>query len=391
MADPTAYEIGYSFAGFQSSNPSSPMPADFLDAELQNIETAIAEVVAAIQDIRASDGGLHTNIVGVENLTTDFITPVPPATVWATATAYVVGDAVYNGSKLYKCIVAHTSGTFATDLAAGKWLQLVDFTPAGGISGAQVSYDPTASGMAATNVQEAIDEVEDRLGDLEGGGVDLGDLSAAVLLKLMPVGVMTPFAGSAAPSGWLLCDGSLISRTTYSALFSAIGTAWGAGDGSTTFKLPDLKGRVVAGLDNMGGTSSNRLTGQSFGVDGDVLGGYGGAETHALTSAQNGQHTHNVSLTSAAGGAHGHPMRASDTTGSPNGAVGGFVLDNGGTVTNYPAHDSATPADPAGDQIGVSATHTHLVSGASAASGSGTAHNNVQPTAIASYIIFAGV
>ena len=60
-------------------------------------------------------------------------------------------------------------------------------------------------------------------------------------------GIIAPYAGSSAPVGWLMCDGSAVSRTTYSELFNAIGTTYGAGDGSTTFNLPDLKGRVPVG------------------------------------------------------------------------------------------------------------------------------------------------
>ena len=63
----------------------------------------------------------------------------------------------------------------------------------------------------------------------------------------VPPGMVLPFAGAAAPEGFLLCDGSAVSRTTYGDLFAAIGTAYGAGDGSTTFNLPDLRGRVAAG------------------------------------------------------------------------------------------------------------------------------------------------
>lgn len=67
-----------------------------------------------------------------------------------------------------------------------------------------------------------------------------------------PSGVVLPFAGSTAPSGWLLCFGQAVSRTTYASLFAAIGTAFGVGDGSTTFNLPDMRGRVPGGKDDMG-------------------------------------------------------------------------------------------------------------------------------------------
>src|SRR3990167_8716026 len=86
------------------------------------------------------------------------------------------------------------------------------------------------------------------------------------------VGVVVSFAGSTAPSKWLLCYGQAISRTTYAALFAVISTTYGVGDGSTTFDLHDLRGRVVAGKDDMGGTSANRLTDAvTESLNGDVL------------------------------------------------------------------------------------------------------------------------
>jgi microcystin-dependent protein len=102
----------------------------------------------------------------------------------------------------------------------------------------------------------------------------------------VPAGSVMPYAGSTAPSGWLLSYGQAISRSTYATLFAVIGTTYGVGDGATTFNVPDLRGRLVAGQDDMGGTSADRLTGQSGGVDGDTLGASGGAETHTLTAGQ---------------------------------------------------------------------------------------------------------
>lgn len=88
----------------------------------------------------------------------------------------------------------------------------------------------------------------------------LSKLASAVTDKLVPSGIIVPYGGASAPSsGWLLCAGQAVSRTTYSALFAIIGTSYGVGDGSTTFNLPDLRGRVLAGIDNLGGTAANRL------------------------------------------------------------------------------------------------------------------------------------
>lgn len=102
----------------------------------------------------------------------------------------------------------------------------------------------------------------------------------------VPPGTVIADAGATAPAGWLHCYGQAVSRTTYSAIFARLSTTYGVGDGSSTFNLPDLRGRVVAGQDDMGGSSANRLTDQSGGLDGDTLGDTGGAETHTLTTAQ---------------------------------------------------------------------------------------------------------
>ncbi len=96
----------------------------------------------------------------------------------------------------------------------------------------------------------------------------------------LPAGSMTMYGGSTLPSGWLECDGSAVSRTTYAALFTAVGTTWGAGDGSTTFNLPDLRSRSPVGA------------GQGSGLTNRVLGTTGGAETHVLATAEIPAHTH---------------------------------------------------------------------------------------------------
>ena len=74
----------------------------------------------------------------------------------------------------------------------------------------------------------------------------------------LPPGMVAPFGMSSAPTGWLECDGSAISRTTYATLFTAVGTTHGVGDGSTTFNLPDLRGEFIRGWDNGKGTDSGR-------------------------------------------------------------------------------------------------------------------------------------
>ena|SRR3990167_2707721 len=156
-------------------------------------------------------------------------------------------------------------------------------------------------------------------------------------LGLVP-GIVVPYAGTSAPTGWLLCYGQAVAQATYAALYAILGTTYGS-DAGGNFTLPDLRGRVVAGQDDMGGTSANRLTNQSGGVDGDVLGATGGAETHTLVIPEAPSHSHLYAHHSAAG------------SNAAPGVGGGF----GNAATS--------------------------------ASGGDGAHNNVQPVIILNYII----
>jgi microcystin-dependent protein len=100
----------------------------------------------------------------------------------------------------------------------------------------------------------------------------------------LPVGVIMPFPGTTIPTGWLTCHGQSLSRSVYAELFAVIGTQYGSASG-TTFNLPDLRGRVVAGRDNMGGTAADRLSEAILGENPNSLGAAGGVEYIALVEA----------------------------------------------------------------------------------------------------------
>jgi microcystin-dependent protein len=119
------------------------------------------------------------------------------------------------------------------------------------------------------------------------------------LFGQIPIGWVIDWAASTLPTGYLYCDGSVISRTTYADLFTVIGTTFGAGDGSTTYALPDARGRTIAGMDNMnnvagtGGGDAGRLTSASkAGIDGDTLGASGGVQEHPLLHEESGVPAH---------------------------------------------------------------------------------------------------
>jgi microcystin-dependent protein len=178
-----------------------------------------------------------------------------------------------------------------------------------------------------------------------------------------PVGMVSDFAGATAPVGWQLCYGQAISRTTYAELFFVIGTSYGAGDGSTTFNLPDLRGTAAAGLDNMGGSAAGRLT------SGTSLGVFLGEQTHTLITGEMPSHNHS-GTTGGQSADHTHTQIASTSTGS------------------YSAGGSNGPLGSGSQTGGTSNDHTHNFTTSSI--GGGGAHNNVQPTMVMNKIIFSG-
>ncbi|MCK1475524.1 tail fiber protein [Bradyrhizobium sp. 197] len=181
----------------------------------------------------------------------------------------------------------------------------------------------------------------------------------------IPIGGSLDFWGSSAPnSSFALMYGQAISRTTYATLFSLLGTAYGTGDGSTTFNIPDLRGRVVAGKDDMGGAVAGRLTSPYFGGTATNLGATGGSESHSLTTAQLASHTHLNTLTDPG---HAHSYQRAEM-GEQKPASGGNA-----PFSTYSSQNTGSAT------TGIAINNV--------ASGSGNAHNNTQPTIIASKLL----
>lgn len=173
-----------------------------------------------------------------------------------------------------------------------------------------------------------------------------------------PAGTSLSFRGSSVPTGYLAEDGSVISRVTYARLFAAIGTTYGAGDGSTTFKLPDSRGRVDV------------ASGSGSGLTARTLAATGGEESHQLTTAEMPSHTHTQD-------AHNHSQNAhSHTVPGRNAAGAGTSITNGQT----------TPPDTNTSTTSVTATNNATTATNQNTGGDGF-HNNMQPFLVVTKII----
>lgn len=186
----------------------------------------------------------------------------------------------------------------------------------------------------------------------------------------IPLGGGLPFIGSTAPnSSFVFPYGQAISRITYATLFSLVSTTYGGGDGSTTFNLPDFRGRVLAGKDDMGGSAASRLTSAYFGTSAAALGAVGGGESQTLTLAQLP-----TGITSA-----NAAQVISVTSGGHNLSLDGTIVSDpgtGGSGNHIAGMTLGSVISTGNNSISVVSNNT-----------SGSVHANVQPTIICNYII----
>lgn len=189
---------------------------------------------------------------------------------------------------------------------------------------------------------------------------------SAVMVGAAPCGSIMPFAGATIPAGWLLCDGSAVSRTTYSSLYAALGgiaSPWGQGNGSTTFNLPDLRTRVPVGKNGSGTFST--------------LGAIGGAETMSLQEAHLAAHSHTFSGTTSNNGNHNHAPPVAVVYGGNASTYRSLFATNSGFWSGGDWNNAVTTG---GD-------HNHTYSGTTSSNGSGQAFGLLQPYAVVNYII----
>jgi microcystin-dependent protein len=186
-----------------------------------------------------------------------------------------------------------------------------------------------------------------------------------------PVGVVNMWVTNVAPTGWLLCQGQAVSRVTYGSLFTVLSTTYGAGDGSTTFNLPDLRGRVPMGAGTGRNVADNaNLTARTLGAK------VSDDESVTLTAAQIPDHTHTTPATNTGGQSNGHDHLVRYGTGSGS-----------NTRLNASSQFSSSVAIPSIDDN--NQDHTHLLPAMttnSSSAGNGS-HNNTQPSTVINFII----
>lgn len=214
-----------------------------------------------------------------------------------------------------------------------------------------------------------------------------------------PIGSSLEWNGSTLPPGYLWENGANVSRATYAALFAVIGTSFGAGDGSTTFGLPDSRGRAAIGRDNMGGTAAGRITAGLSGIAGATLGAAGGDErlhAHGHGIADPG-HGHSIADPGHAHGVYdpGHGHVSSEAVVKNIGVPTGFQVvgnDPGGRLD--PNNVVGTNASPSYVSIYAAATGIGIFGAGTGigiqGAGAG-ASQNVMPSIVKNKIIFTGV
>ena len=307
-----------------------------------------------------------------------------PATIYAdlqgTAASATVALSVADNSVV---LGGDTTGNYVSTIAAGTGVTVTGGSGEGSTPSVAIgqsvdtSANPSFNTVTSTVTAGTAPLTVTSTTAVTNLNADLLDGSHGTVYA--PKGILMPFAGSTAPSGWLICDGSGVSTTTYAELFAVIGYTYG-GSGSL-FALPDLRGRVPVGLDNMGGTDAGRLT------VANTLGDSGGVQTVTLDGTQIPSHVHGVGTLAigTTGSTHTHKVGNYDGH-----AINNYVVDNTGGATAYQALVADIGVAP-NERITTSttgSTHTHNITGSTdGLAGAGQPHNNMQPYILTNYII----
>lgn len=217
--------------------------------------------------------------------------------------------------------------------------------------------------------------------NIDTGAIDSTKLATTTVQLLTPTGSVVLYGGNSAPTGWLLCNGALISRTTYASLFAVIGTTYGVGDGTTTFALPNFAGRVPAGVAG--------IVSEPFYTNGETGGSRTSTapHTHSLASHTHSlqnhthsgttgddapDHTHSLAFTTSASGSFNLAQQLNSVQLS-------YSASTGGASTRH--QHSFTTGAPSNNTSGTPSDNT------SGASSAGTSNGNLQPYLTVNFII----
>jgi microcystin-dependent protein len=229
-----------------------------------------------------------------------------------------------------------------------------------------VAQSGTALGSGdIVNGQKVLVVYRSASNDFQIVGGRVAGSSADTLARLIDVGTVMAWPTSTLPTGWLECDGSAISRTTYSQLFAKLGTIYGVGDGSTTFNLPDYRGQFLRGHANGSSTDPDRAsrTDRGDGTTGDSVG--------TKQAGATASHTHSVTGTTSTDGAHTHTVAYAQPTNASTGGALSVSQLTGATFTQTSSSNGS---------------HSHTVTGTAAATGG----SETRPTNVAvKFIILA--
>ena len=378
MAYPDPPEVDYSYSDWALSQGDASFPGTQVDNDLANIVAAVTGLNAFVRAITRADGKLANGLVTDESLSTEVIIGVPEPTVWVTSKAYAVGDYVFNGAGMYRCMTAHTSGTFSTDLAAAKWsirLDASSLTIADGsitqpkisgattygfsllaaadaaalrvlfgatatgdslITAANAAAVRTAAGMSAvgSSVAVAADAAAARTAIDAPSNADL----TAVSSSLLPTGAVADFLMATPPAGWLELNGSTIGSASSGA------TTTGAGVQSLFNVLWALSASASPILTSGGSASTRGASNSADWVANkrltlpDLRGRFrrslgGNSATLGVQQAEMiGPHTHTLNNTSATGsGSSSKPDSSSNAGAAP-------VTNSNSGTENRPAN-----------------------------------------------------
>lgn len=328
MADPTGYEPQYSFTGFQVNSPSSPLPAPPLDNELLNIALAVMDIVAAVKDVRRSDGALKNQIVTFDSLALELQLTFDPTNGQIVAAAIEDAQASAAAALASQIAAANSAAAALTSAiaaaASASSVNLTLFLPkAGNLAGLGSPSTSRANLGLGSVATFDVGGLANNIVQLDAGAkIPAYDGSQLTNIDILPVGATILVNDTNAPPGFLKENGALISRASFPRLAAyalASGNivseaswaggnfgAFSTGDLSTTIRLPDARGEFIRGWDNGRGADIGRAIGA---FQADSLKDH----THDVTAAVQSGVTSDITAGALVGAQNG-----TRTTGSPS-------------------------------------------------------------------------